>query len=146
MHFAKPKLFINIQSFIYMHILCASFSVPLPPCCFNISDEYHDTVMTTVTLDWNPPVGSGPEFLIDNYTISISPDPPFQPAISSPLLPPWNVTLDHNRVYTINITSLNCAGESVPVTLHNIGFSKRISDHYELSAPFILLQLTVVLL
>ena len=67
---------------------------------------------TTITLDWDPPQGSGPEAIVDNYTVSISPDPPFQPTINHVILPPWNVTLTHNVEYTVYITAFNCFGES----------------------------------
>ena len=101
--------------------------VPLPPTNFSISEEFHDNMMTTVTLDWAPPQGSGPEAIVDNYTISISPAPPSQPALSPVFSPPWNVTLSHNEVYSINLTAVNCAGESRAVTLPSIEFSKLIT-------------------
>ena len=98
-------------------------SVPLPPIDFRTTAEYHDSMETTVTLDWNPPQGSGPEAIIDNYTIYISPTPPYQPATVSLLSRPWNVTLAHNVNYTLNLTARNCAGESDSVVLY-IGFSE----------------------
>ena len=102
------------------------FLVPLPPCCLNITEEYHDTMATTVTLDWDPPQGSGPQTIVDNYTIAISPAPLYQPGVNIVSSPPWNVTLMHNEVYIINVTASNCAGESEIFMPQNITFSKNI--------------------
>ena len=109
-----------------MNVLClgyiyipSHYIVPLSPTGFNITGLYHGTMETTITLEWDPPDGSGPEAIVDNYTISISPDPPYKPAINFVLLPPWNVTLTHNVEYTINVTALNCFGESSPTVLSN---------------------------
>lgn len=93
---------------------------PLFPAEFGITNEYHDDMETTVTLDWDPPQGSGPESIIDNYTISILPLPPYQPNIVLVDSPPWNVTLTHNEDYTVNLTAVNCAGESETVTISSI--------------------------
>ncbi len=79
----------------------------------NIIAEYEDNTETIITLDWDPPQGIGPEAIVDNYTISISPTPPDQPAIDQDSRP-WNVTLGHTQLYTINATAINCAGESEP--------------------------------
>lgn len=93
------------------------FPVPLSPASFIISREYHEDMETTITLEWDPPQGNGPESIVDNYTVSISPDPPYDPAINPTLLPPWNVTLTHNVEYIINVTALNCLGKSSPSVL-----------------------------
>ena len=81
---------------------------------------------TIVTLDWDPPQGKGPEAIVDNYTISISPPPLYQPAKITILVPTsqLNVTLEHNVVYSINLTALNCVGESSPSLLPDIQFGK----------------------
>lgn len=73
---------------------------------------------TTVTLYWSPPQGTGPEAVVDNYTISISPAPLYQPA-RMVVTPGSNVTLEHNVDYSINFTAINCAGESDPLVLPN---------------------------
>ena len=92
--------------------------VPLPPTDFHITREYHGNDETTVTLDWDPPEGTGPETFVDNYTISISPTPPHHQStrimVSSPL---WNITLENNIMYFVNLTAINCAGESDPSSL-----------------------------
>ena len=96
-----------------------------------MTNDYHDDMETTITLVWDPPQGNGPEAIVDNYTISISPAPPNQPANILVSSSPWNVTLAHNNVYNINLTAINCIGESKPVTLPDIEYSKRdISLYY----------------
>ena len=77
---------------------------------------------TMVTLDWDPPEGTGPEAVVDNYTITISPPSPYQPARITVTTLQWNVTLEHNTVYSINLTAENCIGESEPSSLSNIEF------------------------
>ena len=99
-------------------------TVPFPPTNFIIGEEYHDTNETIVSLVWTPPQGSGPEFIVDNYSISISPVPPYQPVLNTVFSPPWNVTLLHNQEYTANITAHNCAGESTAVFLLIPEYSK----------------------
>ena len=98
--------------------------VPMIPTGFRAIEEYHDYMDTVITLDWDLPQGSGPEVIVDNYTISISSDSSYQLVSILVSSPPWNITLDHNTVYTINLTALNCAGESEPAVLSNIGFSE----------------------
>ena len=79
---------------------------------------------TTVTLDWDPPQGTGPESVVDNYTVSISPAPPYELESTTVQLPPWNVTLDHNIQYSISLTTTNCIGESNASAIITIRFSK----------------------
>ena len=99
-------------------------SVPLPPTGFHVTREYYNITETTVTLDWDPPQGRGPETIVDNYTISISPAPPYQPARITVPMSPLNVTLNGNIAYSINLTAVNCVGESDPSLLADIQFSK----------------------
>ncbi len=81
---------------------------------------------TTVTLGWDPPQGSGPQTIVDNYTISISPVSPYQLERILISSSPWNITLQHNEVYSINLTAMNCAGESELAILFGVGFSEFI--------------------
>ena len=77
---------------------------------------------TTVTLDWDPPQGRGSEAVVDNYAIFISPPPTHYHLGIVVARPQRNVTLQHNRVYSISITAINCVGESNPSELSNIEF------------------------
>lgn len=86
--------------------------VPLIPSGFGYTIEYHEVTETTITFEWDPPQGSGPEGIVDGYTISISSDPMSQPLQITNISSPWNVTLTHNTPYSIGIVALNCGGES----------------------------------
>ena len=87
-------------------------AVPLTSTGFNIARDSFTTVNYTVTLEWDPPDGLGPEATVDYYWISVTPRPLSHPISNLVLLPPWNVTLDYNVVYTVSITVVNCAGDS----------------------------------
>lgn len=82
---------------------------------------------TTVTFEWDPPQGSGPEAVVDNYTISISPRPLSHPCTNvvhgvQSLV--WSATLAHNTMYTLNITAVNCEGQSDPYNFPQIEYGK----------------------
>lgn len=94
------------------------------PTGFNYTNEYHEMYNTTITLQWDPPGGEGPEAVVDFYTISISPAPLHPDTNMLNFSLSWNVTLAHNVIYTINITAGNCAGESDPFVLPDIEFSR----------------------
>ena len=94
---------------------------------FNLSRIIHDVNRTIVTLDWDPPPqNGGPEVTVDNYTIIVDPVPLSLSTGTAVAFPPWNVTLAHNVQYVVNITAVNCVGESEPSILSGISFSKCI--------------------
>ena len=107
--------------------VCISFQFyvePLAPTGLNYTSEYHQFMNSTLTLDWDAPLGSGPQAVVDNYTLSISPAPLSHPGTNVVQDPPFNVTLAHNIAYTLNITAVNCAGESETVTFPDIEYSE----------------------
>ena len=63
-------------------------------------------INTTLVFVWD-----APQFVVDNVTISITPLPLSQSNVASIQFPPWNVTLEHNTVYSVNISFTNCAGK-----------------------------------
>lgn len=77
---------------------------------------------TTVTLEWDPPQGTGQQAMVDLYRISLT--PPLPGSIAAPSSP-WNVTLERNVAYNISIVAENCAGQSTALTLQNIIYSKQ---------------------
>ena len=81
-------------------------------------------MMTALTFEWDPPQGSGPETIVDNYTIIIHPQPFTGPNINIVSLRLWNITLAHNKIYSINITAVNCAGAGETFIHPNIEYSK----------------------
>ncbi len=78
-------------------------------------------------FEWDLPPGSGPEAIVDNYTITITPAPVSHPISNVVLASPWNVTLDYNVIYTATITAVNCAGGSGIVILNNIQYGRLIT-------------------
>ena len=96
--------------------------VPFSPVDFNITREYHRTSNITVTFEWIPPQGSGPAVIVDTYEVSIMPRSLSHPISNVISTLSWNVTLNYNMEYTATITAENCAGASMPITLHNIEF------------------------
>ncbi len=49
--------------------------VPLTPTGFNIRRDYFTVMDNTVMFEWDSPGGSGPEAIVDNYTITVNPTP-----------------------------------------------------------------------
>ena len=88
--------------------------MPLIPSGFNITRESYTVPNLTVTFEWDEPQESGPQVIVDSYTIVISPRPLYPSDVSvlpnSPLA--FNVTLMYNTNYTATITAENCAGVS----------------------------------
>ena len=93
---------------------------------FNIAKRFNSRLNITVTFEWDSPPGSGPETIVDNYTIVITPAPVSHPISNVVLASPWNVTLNHNTLYTATITAVNCGGESEAFILSNFEFSKNM--------------------
>ena len=75
-------------------------------------------------FEWDSPAGSGPEAIVDNYTITVNPMPVSHPISNVVISTPWNVTLSYNVIYTATIRAVNCAGESNTSTLPGVEFGK----------------------
>ncbi len=103
---------------------CIFSLVPLTPSGFNITGQFDTVINTTIRFEWDPPKGIGVETVVDFFSISISPRPLSQPALSLVYATPWNVTIDYNVQYTATIAAANCAGESEPFELSGLRFSK----------------------
>ena len=65
-------------------------------------------------FEWHEPQGSGPQVIVDNYIIIISPRPLYPADVNIvPNLPEvFYATLNYNTLYTATIIAENCAGES----------------------------------
>ena len=99
--------------------------MPQIPTGFNFTDEFYESANTTLVFKWDPPQGSGPAAIVDNYIVSIFPRPLSHPTLNNMIgFPPWNVTLSHNTAYNISITAINCAGASYAFTFDEIEYSK----------------------
>ena len=99
--------------------------VPRIPTGFNYTRVYHRSLSSILTFEWDPPGGSGPEAVVDNYTISISSTPLSHPSIFAVFTNPLNVTLAYNVTYVFNITATNCVGDSGTFQLNPITISKK---------------------
>ncbi len=98
--------------------------VPLTPTGFSITRDYFTVMDNTVMFGWDSPGGSGPEAIVDNYTITVNPTSVSHPISNVVQSGPWNVTLSYNVIYTATITAVNCAGESNSFTLPGIEYGK----------------------
>ena len=102
-----------------MLIICITIdAVPQTPSGFTILDEHFTVDNITLTFQWDPPQGVGPEVIVDYYWISILPPPVIHPTLNNVTSSPWNVTVDYNTLYFINITAVNCAGQSGTYEFH----------------------------
>ena len=90
-------------------------AVPLLPSGFVIAGEMYTVEDLTIQFRWNEPQSSGPEGVVDFYTIVVIPAP-ISPQTSISVLPrdflDFNVTLNYNTTYIATITAENCAGMS----------------------------------
>jgi hypothetical protein len=93
-----------------------------------------------VTFEWNPPLGSGPIVIVDKYRITITPKPLSQnisiPVYSTTL----EVSIEYNTIYTANIVSINCAGESEAHELTSIEYGEHkdiLSWHNNVNSHFL---------
>ena len=86
----------------------------------------------TVHYEWDPPMGSGPEAIIDYYNIMITPEPVLNYTSNVIDSTSSNVTLDYNVQYTISVTSVNCAGKSLS-TVHVLKFGMHGHIFYNLT-------------
>lgn len=92
------------------------------PSGFGVTEQYPTAMDKTVTFEWDPPQGTGPDVIVDFYWIFISPRSRSHPLANIAFSSPWNVTLDYNIVYSANITAVNCAGESETFVLPDSEF------------------------
>ena len=88
------------------------YVAPRTPTGFTIIEEHFTVGDITLTFQWDPPQGVGPEVIVDYYWISIFPPPVSHSMINNVTSSPWNVTVDYNTIYFVNITAVNCAGQS----------------------------------
>ncbi len=79
---------------------------------------FHGKSEFQITLEWKPPLQDRSSAAItDNYTVVISP-PPLSPVRNVVFSPAWNATLAYNIPYAVNVTAVNCIGESEPISLN----------------------------
>ena len=99
--------------------------VPYIPTGFTTTAQYHRHRETTVTIEWNPPPrNSSPAAVVDSYIISFLPAPISHSTKNVLLALLFNVSLAHNTFYDINVTAVNCAGESQALVSSGLRISK----------------------
>ena len=104
---------------------------PLTPTGFNVVQQVDSLhYNTTITFEWDPPPGRGPETIVDYYPILLTPRPLSHPSYNVLYSSSWSVTVRYNVEYTAVITAINCAGESSPFTLLNIKFGECVMVMY----------------
>ena len=83
------------------------------PTGFIITQETFFIASITLTFEWNTPTEfSGPETIVENYTLSIRNTAMSSYLVDEIVSTPWNVTdLSYNVEYEITLTY--CAGESI---------------------------------
>lgn len=97
--------------------------MPLIPSGFNIAEELFTVTNLTVIFEWDKPQRSGPEAIVDNYTLTIYPMPLFPLGVNMlPNSPPLalSVTLEYNVAYEAKIIAENCAGKSETFVYPNV--------------------------
>lgn len=95
---------------------------PLAPTNFNITKTFEENLNISVQFEWGSPLGSGPEFVVDGYQLSVTAET--DSVDVNVTSDSWNMTLDYNVEYSASISSVNCVGESSRVLLHNVLFGK----------------------
>ena len=121
----------SIKLFKYVRIDSPNVLVPLMPSNFKSIEEFHESNYSTLTFSWDPPQGSGPEAVVEYYVVSFSPAPVSHSVANMVQSSPWNVTLAHNIVYRINVTAVNCAGESDILVTADTEISKEVKESGE---------------
>lgn len=85
-----------------------------------------DMFTTNITFEWNPPPGNGVQTVVDKYVFAIYPQLLSSTTSNFVYSTNLTVTQEYNVDYTATLIAVNCAGESDPVTLSNVKFSKLI--------------------
>ena len=71
----------------------------------------------------------GPDTVVDFYIVSISPAPLSHPVVNTINTASLAVTVEYNTVYSVNVTSVNCAGMSeMLISPRSIEYSESLVD------------------
>lgn len=77
-----------------------------------------------VSIAWKQPTGSGPEYFVESYGISVISETTPNNINGTVGYTFWNTTLEYNVRYTVSVMSINCAGMSDPIMSEGIMFGK----------------------
>lgn len=114
--------FNEISLYLYIVYACQFVIIlePSPPINLQVAETLEDISYINVYFDWEPPLGKGPQFIVESYqftTVSNSSD--YTTDVTSSTS---NVTLEYNEEFTVSVVSVNCAGQSEPITLTKVIF------------------------
>lgn len=95
--------------------------VPLPVTGINEINETHRMNDVSVSFTWEKAVGTGPEYVISSYRITITPptvdgNSSFEVGLDNGLL--ITLSLTYNVEHTLNFFAINCAGMSQPTSIY----------------------------
>ncbi len=85
--------------------------VPLAPIQFEITRVFYDDNDLSAVLEWDVLTGDGPQYIVDEYYLDISPGSAvfFSNRV---VFPPTIIILNYNVDYTATVAAVNCAGVS----------------------------------
>ncbi len=97
---------------------------------FKITEEFSSNVDSTIVLEWDPPTGSGPDTIIDNYAVHIFPKPISHSISNTVFSSPLLVSINFGVIYTATITAENCVGRSTSSILNDIEYGNFYYGYY----------------
>lgn len=85
--------------------------VPLTPNRFAITRAFYANNDFSVVLEWDVPTGDGPQYIVDEYNLVISPGSVSHRS-NRVFIPFTILILNYNVEYTATVAAINCAGVS----------------------------------
>lgn len=104
-----------------MHPACIFLLlVPVPISGIAIVSEIRSTHYISVTITWEEAVGIGPEYVIDYYSITVTPptidgNSSFEVTLQASLS--ISIKLTYNVEHIVDFFAVNCVGLSEPISL-----------------------------
>ena len=102
---------------------------PLPPTNFRITETLEGISDIEVYFEWDNPLGNGPEFIVENYTLQINSSRGLH-TVREVYSTISSFTLEYNMQYRVGIMSVNCVGESTPSFIESVNFGEKSVIYY----------------
>ena len=104
---------------------CSPVLVPLPPTSIKVIRTIENADNVTVFFEWTSPMGEGSAYAVESYIFSVSSASNADYyAANNISTSSTNTILEYNMDYEVFVTSVNCAGQSEPLSITNIHFGK----------------------